>query len=399
MDTSKMRLLPKMSSVNSYKLLEIGHEIGRIAARLTELLEDTVLRQQLVEIVEELYDLGRVLEVYQIFGGYINRSFGLVAQRNGIRKDYFLRQYKHGIAEHEIKFEHSLINHCTARGFTLAARVIANRQGATYIKPANSKSFFAVYEFLEGEDKYTWDNPALNDEEFVSASKMLAAFHTAAMEFDPGKFQRAEPPIRDLLPIFSASFRKFAQIDNVSKFHRFFLGHLKNILESIDNTRIPGADVCHMPLCPIHCDFHPGNLKYENNRVVGIFDFDWSKIDLRLFDVCMAVAYFCCSWDEKNDGDLRLEKAALFLNAYQDQLHQTDAMKPLNAVEIKHLPGMLTAANLCIINWIVSTFYADDGLNDYEYLAYLKHSVRLLYSIEKHRNTISQIAADLLKQT
>ena len=94
-----------------------------------------------------------------------------------------------------------------------------------------------------------------------------------------------------------------------------------------------------MPLCPIHCDFHPGNLKYENNRVVGIFDFDWSKIDLRLFDVCMAVDYFCCSWDEKNDGDLRLEKAALFLNAYQDQLHQTDGMKPLNAVEIKNLPG------------------------------------------------------------
>jgi homoserine kinase type II len=57
---------------------------------------------------------------------------------------------------------------------------------------------------------------------------------------------------------------------------------------------------------------------------------------------------------------------------------------------------MLTAANLCIINWIVSTFYADDGLNDYEYLAYLKHSVRLLYSIEKHRSTISQIAADLV---
>jgi homoserine kinase type II len=177
------------------------------------------------------------------------------------------------------------------------------------------------------------------------------------------------------------------------------LDHLKNILESIDNTRITEADASHMLICPIHCDYHPGNLKYENNRVVGIFDFDWSKIDLRLFDVCMAVDYFCCSWDEKNDGDLRLEKAALFLNAYQDQLHQADAMKPLNAVEIKHLPDMLTAANLCIINWIVSTFYDDDDLNDYEYLAYLKHSVRLMYSIEKHRSTISQIAANLLKQT
>ena len=63
---------------------------------------DTWLRQQLVEIMEELYDLGRVREVYEIFGGYINRSYGLVVQRDGIRKDYFLRKYKPGIAEHEI---------------------------------------------------------------------------------------------------------------------------------------------------------------------------------------------------------------------------------------------------------------------------------------------------------
>jgi len=52
---------------------------------------------------------------------------------------------------------------------------------------------------------------------------------------------------------------------------------------------------------------------------------------------------------------------------------------------------------LCIMNWIVSTFYADDDLNDHEYLAYLKHSVRLMYSIDKHRSSISQIASDLLR--
>ena len=396
MDTSKMRLLPKMSSAKSYELLEIGHEVDRIADRLAELLEDTCLRQQLVEIMEEFYDLGRVQEVYEIFGGYINRSYGLVIQRDGIQKNYFLRKYKPGIAEPEINFEHALIAHCAARGFTVAARVIASPQGATYIKPANSKSFFAVYEFLEGEDKYTWNNPTRNDEEFVSASKMLATFHTAAIGFDPGKLQRAQPPIRDLLPTLSAGFKKYAKTGRNSKFNSSFSGHLKNILKSIDHSRITEADASRMPLCPIHCDFHPGNLKYENNRVVGIFDFDWSKIDLRLFDVCMAVDYFCCSWDEKDDGDLRLGKTALFLNAYQDQLRQTDGIKPLNTVEIKNLPGMLSAANLCITNWIVSTFYTDDDLNDYEYLAYLKHHVRLMYSIEKHRSTISQIAADLL---
>jgi len=52
---------------------------------------------------------------------------------------------------------------------------------------------------------------------------------------------------------------------------------------------------------------------------------------------------------------------------------------------------------LCIVNWIVSTFYLDDDLNDHDYLAYLQHSVRLMYFIDKQRSTISQIAADLLK--
>jgi homoserine kinase type II len=165
---------------------------------------------------------------------------------------------------------------------------------------------------------------------------------------------------------------------------------------SIENSRVTGADALHMPLCAIHCDFHPGNIKYENNQVVGIFDFDWAKLDLRLFDVAMAVDYFCSSWDKRNDGDLDLEKAALFLNAYQDQLHQTDGMKPLAAAEIHNLPGMLTAAGLCIINWIVSTYHEDDDLNDDEYLAYLKHGVSLIYSIEKHRSAISQMAGDLL---
>jgi homoserine kinase type II len=110
----------------------------------------------------------------------------------------------------------------------------------------------------------------------------------------------------------------------------------------------------------------------------------------------MAVDYFCSSWEERSDGDLDLGTVALFLNNYQDQLYQIDGMKPLVAAEISNLPGMLTAAGLCIINWIVSTYHADDDLNDDEYLAYLKHSVRLMYSVEKQQRNISQIAADLL---
>ena len=353
-------------------------------------------RRKIVDIMDEWYDLGRVQEVSEILGGYDNRSFRLVVQADGRTKNYFLRRYKRGIAEHEIQFEHALLNHCDANGFTPAGRVIANRQGATYFKPSGSDRFFAVYDFLEGQDKYAWHYPALNDEEFVSAAKMLAAFHSTTIGFDPGNFRRDEPPILDLLPTLSSGFKNFAQTGRDSNFQRFFMTHLENILDSVENIRITAADASQMPLCAIHCDFHPGNLKYKNNRVVAIFDFDWSKIDLRLFDLCMAVGYFCSNWDEDSDGELRLGRASLFLNSYQEKLHQTGGMKPLNTMEIKHLPSMLSAANLCILKWIVATFYKDADLNDHEYLAYLKHNVRLMYFIAEHRSHISQIASDLL---
>ncbi|UCE54056.1 MAG: hypothetical protein JSV31_01035, partial [Desulfobacterales bacterium] len=62
-------------------------------------------------------------------------------------------------------------------------------------------------------------------------------------------------------------------------------------------------------------------------------------------------------------------------------------------IEIKNLPTMLSAANQYLINWIVTTYCEDAELNDYEYLAYLKHTVRLMYWLEDHKDDIAQMTA------
>jgi homoserine kinase type II len=395
MDIRNMQLLDKMSSGKSYEFLEIVHEIGQIASKLKRSLESVFLREQIVEIVEELYDIGKVKEVYEIFGGYVNRSFGIVVQTNEDSKDYFLRKYKRGIAVNEVKFEHALINHCIAKGLTVAARVVTNRKNRTYVKPSNSRSIFAVYEYLRGEDKYTWDNPTLNDEAYESSAKMLANFHNAARDFDPKGLQRKEAKILELLPTFSINLKKSARTAGASKFQGYLLDHLEDIFLVMDNTHIDDADTVKMPYIPIHCDYHPGNLKFENNQVVGIFDFDWSKVDLRLFDVSLALVYFCSSWEDDHDGEMLLNKCVLFLTTYQEKMRGLSNMEPLNEIEIKNLPAMLAAASLYLINWIVATYYADPDLNDYEYLAYLKHTVRLMHWIEKHEHDIIQMLSAL----
>ena len=75
--------------------------------------------------------------------------------------------------------------------------------------------------------------------------------------------------------------------------------NLKTILSTIEQILyaftfgIQGCEYKDLIHMVIHCDFHPGNLKFQNNAITGLFDFDWSKVDVRCFDVALAIIYFC----------------------------------------------------------------------------------------------------------
>ena len=133
---------------------------------------------------------------------------------------------------------------------------------------------------------------------------------------------------------------------------------------------------------------------------MGIFDFDWAKIDLRLFDVCFAIVYSCCAWEDlpdgSTDGDLRLHACQLFLKGYQDKLKELGELEPLNETELKYFPTMVEAANCYLINWCLSAYYDDvENLNVYEYLAYLTHQLKMMKWIDVHKADLAEIAASL----
>jgi len=380
-----------------FALLTQSEELKRIAANFFDTMDTALLRSQVVEALKG-YDLGTVVEVYEIFGGYVNRSFGIITEKDGANHEYFVRKYKYGITETEIVFEHSMIDYSIAHGLDIAAGLHRAKDGRTFVKHTeglNEKStdiYFAVYQFLQGEDKYTWDNPTLNNAEYASAAEVLATFHNAARDFDPQGLERVEPKIMELLPTLPESFKALAQRGIDTKFHQYYKANLDSILEVIESSQIPKEVIGKMPLSPCHNDFHPGNLKYKNDRVVGIFDFDWSKIDLRLFDVTLALAYCCSSWQDGKDGMLLLEKCAIFLKSYQQKLVELGGLEPLTALEIEYLPTMIAAANIYLINWDVVAYYVGTDLNEYEYLAYLKHNVRLMNWIENHKAEIAEMA-------
>jgi homoserine kinase type II len=381
------------------ELFELADRLSTDATKLRAELEFEFATSQLAEVVDEDYDLGEVVGVEQIFGGYVNVSYAVHTRSDAGEQRYFVRKYSRAITEPEVRFEHALVNHINRKGFHLAARVYPNKAGETFVTRDELRGerretrFFAVYEMLLGEDKYTWVKNRCTDREYDSAARVLAQFHHLAHDFEPGKLAREQPPIMDFVRTLEKTFTDCAGQTTGTSYDKYFLAKLSAILEAVRQGTSIESRLAGLPFIPVHCDYHPGNQKYVDERVVGLFDFDWSKVDYRIFDIALALVYFCSSWEGRDSGDLWLDKAVLFTRAYQEEAAKFDEPGPMSEAELAALPRMIANANLFVLNWDVTAYYEDDTVkNDDEYLMYVSHNVMLMEFIEAHLQELAHLA-------
>ena len=323
----------------------------------------------------------------------------MVFEKNDRRIKYLVRRYNPKTSEKEIKFEHALVGHLKKNGFDLVAGVIPNKIGGSYVKEKASgkiprdNGIWAVFEFLEGEDRYTWTVTPVAMEDMISAAKVLAKLHIAGQDFrKPPDADRAQLKIMDFLPTFQSVYAKFTPRADNRNFDQTFLNHRDAILKNINRHLIQEPDLLELLQLPIHCDFHQGNLKYQGTKVIGVFDFDWSKIDLRLFDLALALVYFCAVWDGPQAGSLDVEKVKLFLTTYNNACKERANPGPLTQLEKKYLPSLMASANLFVLHWTIVDFYSLENPDDAEYMKYLNHGLNLMGWIESQKDCINEIA-------
>jgi homoserine kinase type II len=381
------------------ELYETAVRLAADAQTLRDELQVEFLSGQLAEVVSTEYDLGEVLRVEQIFGGFENLSFAVITKQGDGERCNFVRKYKHGTVEREIRYEHALVRHIRDKGFQLPARVFETRAGDTLVTreellgTERVERFFAVYEMLTGEDKYSWTENRCTDTEYEDAARILARFHQAAHDFDPGDLYREQPPIMEYLASMPGTFNGYAAEARGTKYDHYFLSRLPDILAAIDRGLGLAPELEGLPKCPTFCDYHPGNLKWRDEHGVGLFDFDWTKLDYRVFDIAIGIVYFCASWEDKDDGQLRMDKAEIFLKAYQDEASRTSAPGPVTDGELAALPRMLAIAALYVVSWDIVAYYIDREPNDDEYLFFLEHNVAFVDFIEAHLDELSAMAA------
>jgi homoserine kinase type II len=395
-------------------LFEVAKRLSDEVGELRNALEVEFISGQLGDVVARDYDLGDVVGVDQIFGGYVNLSFAVRTRDADGEHRYFVRKYNRATTEREVRFEHALVNHLNGKGLHIAARVYPDKAGGTFVARdelldgATVTRLFAVYEMLGGEDKYTWVKNRCTDGEYESAGQVLAEFHALAHDFDPKGLGREQPPIMQLLRDLRSTFAGYAEQARArgSSVDEYYLEWLPAIDEALRKGAELEPELRGMPYIAVHCDYHPGNLKWVDQEAVafrpvetsgsscsGLFDFDWSKLDYRIFDVAEGIVYFCSSWEGRDSGELWLDKAGLFVRAYQEEAARFSEPGPMSEAELAALPRMIANANLYVLNWDVSAYYETPDVNDDEYLMYLKHQVLLMEFIEAHLDQLARVGA------
>ena len=354
------------------------------------MMVDENFSRELKYIVSTKYNIGDLIDFEQIHLGTVNESF-IIRTAGKIKKAYFFRKYNPDKTKNEIEFEHSVITHLKEKRFSIVAEFIHTKDGKTFVhRNKGQDDFYAIFDILPGKDKYSWNNSDCCRNDLKNAGGVLAKFHNVVFDLKSEQ-KRCEPKIMDLLPQIAQNISSCAKKSGETPFDICLRKNLDTILSTIDKTLdvfvcgIQGSEYKDLVQMVIHCDYHPGNLKFQNNAITGLFDFDWSKVDVRCFDVALAITYFCAIWEGSGDSSLHMEKVSIFFQTYQKSL-PTDP-GPLNGPELKYLPHMIKAANIYVINWVICDFY--NGKNDTNpsiFIKYLQHYCRSLQWLEKKCN-------------
>ncbi|MFQ6099123.1 MAG: phosphotransferase, partial [Armatimonadota bacterium] len=89
---------------------------------------------------------------------------------------------------------------------------------------------------------------------------------------------------------------------------------------------LPDALYASLPACVIHGDYHPANLKFRGDEVVGIFDLDWATLQPCARDLADGLLFFAArrrtDIDDRDIASLTqapqidIERSLVFVDAY-----------------------------------------------------------------------------------
>ncbi|MCI9547377.1 MAG: phosphotransferase [Lachnospiraceae bacterium] len=362
--------------------------------------------QRIQALIEDIYQLGTLKKVYEIFGGYVNRSFGVeTTNSDGEDVDYFVRRYRITTVEKDIQVEHALVTYAIEHGFDFAAGVYKTSQGNSYVKVPEKVGdetlyySWAVSGYLYGDDPYDWINNNLKNEEYYSMAQVLAKFHNCTYGFEGG--EKVEPPIYEFLEEKKEYFVHCPDglpIPERDRYLMLYNDSLEYLLAMCDKAK-KGIEESGMlentPKTCCHCDYHVSNVKWKDSKCIGVFDFDWSKEDYRLADIGYSLVISIAAWEALIDGTMDMERVRAYLQGYQDYTKEHGVLSVFSEEEKKAFPSFVLAGAIYLYHWSTDYFKDWENLNEYEYYYYLSHLLKTLRFVEEHQREFYELISSI----
>ena len=299
------------------------------------------------ELIERHYPIEKVITIEKHGGGCINDNY-VVYTRD---KRYFWRVYNAARCQQDIVFEHDLLRYLQQQQFKYISPLVYTNSQQTYVRYEGR--YCALFVFLNDCVIYDWDEDC-SMSHLNSAARLQANYHGVVDGWRPLHLRMTAWDV-----FFAKLRRKISEKHLYSKrlkpYYKQLLSQLEHVscfMDSIAQTSLPEIVV--------HGDYHAGNIMFDEEKACAILDFDWCFFSYRIFDVALAIFYFCRSWVNHS---LCRERYKLYLRNYEDVIS-------LCHEEHKVLKDFLVVVRLYLLNWVLDAY---DNLSQQQQCLYLEH--------------------------
>ncbi|HMD55151.1 MAG TPA: phosphotransferase [Phycisphaerae bacterium] len=333
-------------------------------------------------IVLSHYDIGVIDAIKEFPRGSRKAPKLLVRSEKG---EYLLKRRARGKDDpFKVAFCHALQLYLAEKQFPLPHLIGTRRENNSMLQILGT--IYELFEYIRGTG---YDNSL---EATSDSARILALYHKLLRDYTP----EYEPP--------TGSFHNSRQINNsldqipdvvnkstVPSGESAVIG---STLEVLRNAYVEAADRVNKfglpdwPLQIVHCDWHPGNMLFRNQKVVAVIDYDSARLQQRIIDMANGVLQFSIigGGDDPSTWPDHVDESRFkgFIRGY-------DSVEMISVAELQTIPWLMIEAMVAESAFHIA---ATGSFGRIEGLGFLKMIERKVRWVHENSDRLIKLASD-----
>lgn len=268
----------------------------------------------------KLYGLGEIEKITPLSLGISNSNYKVELNNKRV-----LLKISNDKNKTQLEDEQSILLYLNQQGFTYSLKPYQTLDNNLVYE--FGKYFGVVYPFVEGIP------PGPSDMTCREVGMALAKLHTIKHDkIILGTLRRHEEVGFGAKEILQYTNSSKCPADFKESFHTFFPDALKSFIEAPFETGI------------IHGDLYYDNTLFDQNHLSTVLDFEQAGVGEYILDLGISISGTC------------LEKGRVILPLVDSYLEGYESVRPLNAIEKKHLNNAIILGLMSISLWRIKRF-------------------------------------------